>query len=243
MASSGGGSSGGLEWAPLRVAYDQEKQRMQPAMDAAQTHPLQKAPPPSTGARPASAVSAAAGPAHEQPSAVSAFAELDPLSLSVLKDPLSAAISTLPPAPPLPSTSSSSSGGGGASTSGANASASSMRKQILTDAERTTRSLWQLKKDQILADYAVSGVLTISNRAAALFGPAAGGDEAGNKKVLDKYEQRLAALESRAAAAKGGKGAGAGATVKMTQQDYEVPFYAEDACCCLPCSPFLPVPG
>jgi len=114
---------------------------------------------------------------------------------------------------------------------------------MLTDAERTTRSLWQLKKDQILADYAVSGVLTISNSAAALFGPAAGGDEAGNKKVLDKYEQRLAALESRAAAAKGGKGAGAGATVKMTQQDYEVPFYAEDACCCLPCSPFLPFPG
>ena len=209
-------SSGGLEWAPLRVAYEQEKQRLQPAMDAAPTHPLLK-PSSATGIR--SAGTATALPAHEPAaSTASAFVELDPLSLSALKDPLSAAVSSAPPAPPLPSTPSSSSS---SSSNSASSASNNIRKQMLTDAERTTRSLWQVKKDQILAEYAVSGVLTISNSAAALFGPAVGGDEAGNKKVLDKYDQRMAALESRAAA-KGGRGGGAGSTVKMTQQDYEV---------------------
>ena len=135
----------------------------------------------------------------------------DPLSSVSLLGPLGSSHTTSVITTPTPTATSSS------------ATSSSARKNLLIDAERTTRSLWQVKKDQILSDYAVSGVLTLSTAAMEQFTGigSVGNDESGVKKVLDKYSQRLAALETRGNTKNSKTQAAAAATAELTQKEYE----------------------
>ena len=210
--------SSGLEWAPLRVNYDVEKAKMTASTQPATTHPLQKSSTTKIGTTNHETNSSAVTVVTSA-STSSIIVELDPLS--ALSDPLSA-VSLLGPlgnnnstnaiiTTPIPTTSSS------------NATSSSARKNLLVDAERTTRSLWQVKKDQILSDYAVSGVLTLSTAAMEQFTGigSVGNDESGVKKVLDKYSQRLSALETRGNTKNTKTQAAAAATVELTQKEYE----------------------
>ena len=209
--------SSGLEWAPLRVNYDVEKAKIIASTQPTTTHPLQKSSTTKNGTS-----------NHEtnsnnitvvtSTSAASTIVELDPLS--ALSDPLSS-VSLLGPLGNKPTASSITIPT--PTTTSSSATSSSARKNLLIDAERTTRSLWQVKKDQILSDYTVSGVLTLGTAAMEQFTGigSVGNDESGVKKVLDKYSQRLSALETRGNTKNSKTQAAVAATVELTQKEYE----------------------
>ena len=204
--------SSGLEWAPLRVNYDVEKAKVTATTQPATTHPLQK-----SSTKVGTTIHETNSSNNTVVTSTSTIVELDPLS--ALSDPLSS-VSLLGP---LGSGNNTSTISTPTPTTTTSTTSSSARKNLLVDAERTTRSLWQVKKDQILSDYAVSGVLTLSTAAMEQFTGigSVGNDESGVKKVLDKYSQRLAALETRGNTKNSKTQAAVAATVELTQKEYE----------------------